>query len=254
MSLLRRNSDSQPRQGATRVAPEPPRRRRSRSRRWMAVGAVCAVLLLVLIQQTGKKPAPKPAVAEAPEEKAPPQPPEPRFEFYQELPAHRVGNDLTPEQRAELDRARALLAPQPPVLAAPVAAQAVEPVAEQALVVTPPAPVADNDSGQPQADASSPDARPFEGSLNELLETLRVPATTSFVLQAGSWGNPENAEAVRDQLIGRGMSATLETVQVGDKTWYRVLLGPYADKARAEADSRALQAAGFTPLLRRADP
>ncbi|MGQ9425020.1 SPOR domain-containing protein [Gilvimarinus sp. F26214L] len=49
-----------------------------------------------------------------------------------------------------------------------------------------------------------------------------------YVLQVGSFKNPEDADRLRAQLILLNLDATVETVKVRNaETWHRVLVGPF---------------------------
>ena len=229
-----------PPQGATRVQPEPPpRKRRPQRPLWLASVLALALGGSLILWLSGREPPEEPKkVAEQPV-KEPRKAPEPRYDFYQELRKQGSGARLTPEQQAEADRARALLE-QPP--AAPA-------LPEHPLVVPQPDPVADlTNAVAPATTVPAPE------NLDSLMRALQVPGQPGFILQAGSWSTAEGAAAARDQLAASGLPASVETGQVGTRTWYRVVVGPYENKQQADADSRRLQGAGFTPLLRRVSP
>jgi len=54
----------------------------------------------------------------------------------------------------------------------------------------------------------------------------------SYLLQAGSFKNSSDAEALRVKLLLLNLSASVETVKIGNgEKWHRVLVGPYTDSS-----------------------
>ena len=51
----------------------------------------------------------------------------------------------------------------------------------------------------------------------------------SVMLQVGSFQSVTEADSLKAQLAFLGLEAKIESAQVNDATWHRVLLGPYAD-------------------------
>ena len=61
----------------------------------------------------------------------------------------------------------------------------------------------------------------------------------SYLLQAGSFKNANDAEALRVKLLLLNLSASVETVNLGNgEKWHRVLVGPYTDSS-SMANARA---------------
>ncbi len=54
-------------------------------------------------------------------------------------------------------------------------------------------------------------------------------ASETIILQVGSFQGKVDAESLKAQLAFLGLEAKIESAQVNDDTWHRVLLGPYAD-------------------------
>ncbi|MFV2030953.1 MAG: SPOR domain-containing protein [Gammaproteobacteria bacterium] len=50
-----------------------------------------------------------------------------------------------------------------------------------------------------------------------------------FLLQVGSFQSPEDADSRKARLAFLGLEARVESAVVNDDTWYRVMLGPYAE-------------------------
>jgi cell division protein FtsN len=54
----------------------------------------------------------------------------------------------------------------------------------------------------------------------------------SYLLQAGSFKNANDAEALRVKLLLLNLSASVETVNLGNgEKWHRVLVGPFTDSS-----------------------
>lgn len=54
----------------------------------------------------------------------------------------------------------------------------------------------------------------------------------SYLLQAGSFKNTNDAEALRVKLLLLNLSASVETVNLGNgEKWHRVLVGPFTDSS-----------------------
>ena len=138
-----------------------------------------------------------------------------RFDFYTLLPGDGVAmsdEELAASARAEAEAADDAPDPGPDEPPHPDAAD---------LAVAPdaPAPVA----------AAEDDAR--------------------YVLQAGAFGDPGDAEAVKARIALLGLGARVEAATIaGGRTVYRVRLGPY-DSAAALADAKRKLADGGLPSL-----
>ena len=55
-----------------------------------------------------------------------------------------------------------------------------------------------------------------------------------WFVQVGSFGQEMNASGLRDRLVAAGYPARLQTVELGKKHAYRVMVGPSASRADAE--------------------
>lgn len=139
----------------------------------------------------------------------------------------------TPEEAAKIDTQRALTAlsgqtPPPPAVVKPAtpAANQVASVQKQAL---------------PQAPAS--DTAPAKPTPPPAV------AATQYYLQAGSFRKQTDADHLRAQIIMMGQNARVESGTVRDETWYRVMVGPYGDRAKASAAQKQLAGNGFSNLL-----
>ena len=76
-----------------------------------------------------------------------------------------------------------------------------------------------------------------------------APANHQFFLQAGSFQTRAQAEGVRAQVTLLGQVARLESGTVGDRTWHRVLVGPFTSREQMNSAQKQLTSNGFTNLL-----
>ncbi len=75
------------------------------------------------------------------------------------------------------------------------------------------------------ADAASTESRPAE---------IKPSGKSHFLLQAGAFKQAKQADQLKARLALLGLEANVQAVKVGDTTWHRVRLGPFADQDRAE--------------------
>ena len=73
-------------------------------------------------------------------------------------------------------------------------------------------------------------------------------ASQGFYLQAGAFAAPANAEALRTKLASFGPAAVTETMAIG-RTLNRVIVGPWASRAEAEAVQLRMTQAGAPSIL-----
>lgn len=71
------------------------------------------------------------------------------------------------------------------------------------------------------------------------------PAGDVYILQAGSFANPQDAERLRTQLAQLKVKAKIENVKIENAIWYRVKIGPFdslvgADKVRGYLRSKQI--------------
>ena len=77
----------------------------------------------------------------------------------------------------------------------------------------------------------------------------KAPLTTQYFLQAGSFRKQADADKVRAQIILLGQSVQVESGSVRDETWYRVLVGPFANREQLAQAQKSLAGSGFGNLL-----
>lgn len=74
-----------------------------------------------------------------------------------------------------------------------------------------------------------------------LRAAAQAPTTGKWVVQAGSYGNERNALAVEHQLVKRGLHAYISRYRKSGRTYYRVRVGPYPERAAAERAVKEVQ-------------
>ena len=170
-----------------------------------------------------------PDVATAPATATPQEAPKPtRYDFYTLLPGE--GVQMTDAELAASAKAEA-------------EAQARAAQAASAQTGAPgalPEPVSDSSDAAAQTAASAvtaPAATPPASNA----------AAARYILQAGAFGASGDAEAVKAKIALLGLSARVESAQIGDRTVYRVRMGPYGTaselaEAKAKLNGSGLQA------------
>ena len=80
-----------------------------------------------------------------------------------------------------------------------------------------------------------------------------TPATIErpgvYVLQAGSYRKPEEADRIRAQLNLQGIDANVQRVAVDDDVWHRVRIGPITDLTELNRLRARLRAADLDALV-----
>jgi cell division protein FtsN len=86
----------------------------------------------------------------------------------------------------------------------------------------------------------------------------QTPATTAtppiadaamhYVLQAGSYPEAKDAEAVKARLALLGVQAKVQVVTVNNKTWHRVRVGPYSSAGELEQAKQTLAENGIAAI------
>lgn len=94
----------------------------------------------------------------------------------------------------------------------------------------------------PEAVAGTPQSPPPTTSAAEAQDSKTPAALGSWVVQMGSFSSEQNALRLRDRLRKEHFATQVEKVVVGGKTLYRVRVGPYLERAEAEADQKKLAA------------
>ena len=90
-------------------------------------------------------------------------------------------------------------------------------------------------------------AKPSTGSVSGT-------ALDSYILQAGSFRNANDAEQMKAQLALLGSIATIQTVTVNDETWHRVRIGPFEGARKADEIRRLLDDNNIDTLVLKTNP
>lgn len=95
----------------------------------------------------------------------------------------------------------------------------------------------------PEVSVSSTDSR------QDILDEQGVP--NAWVLQAGSFADQGNATELEQSLLAAGFRAYVRRTEAADASpRFRVFVGPYLDRAIAQADAAELSSGGFAdPLI-----
>ncbi|MSQ19935.1 MAG: hypothetical protein EXR39_10325 [Betaproteobacteria bacterium] len=89
-------------------------------------------------------------------------------------------------------------------------------------------------------------------ALEQVTTVAKLPDSSrdSYIIQAGSFQNPSEADNVKARLAFIGLQASIEPVALPDKgTWYRVRLGPYRNPHEINAIRQQLSQAGVTATM-----
>lgn len=202
---------------------------------WLACGLLIGAFVVFLmklepgrgeikrVKEEVTRPANNPAAKQQANSPTPSATPaKPKYDFYtllpesevivpMDAPAEKPPAALSPEELAKADAARALAA---------LSGQTPPPLpAASATAATPPATL------------------------------TKAPLSTQFFLQAGSFRKQADADKVRAQIIMLGQSVQVESGNVREETWYRVLVGPFASREQLTQAQKSLAAGGFSNLL-----
>ena len=180
-----------------------------------------------------------PEAAEATTEEKPAK--ETQFDFYTLLPGKEVpmsDAELAASARAE----KAAEARAQAVAAAAAAAKSVD----GTTAATGPKPLPE------QVDATSVAATPAkpEHAATPVATTEKPAASNEarYILQAGAFGGSGDAEATKAKIAMLGLSARVESAQIGGKTVYRVRMGPYGSASEL-AEAKQKLANGNLPAM-----
>lgn len=68
-----------------------------------------------------------------------------------------------------------------------------------------------------------------------------------YLMQCGAWRSEVYAEERKAKIAFQGLASQIKVSLVNDVLWYRVVLGPYDLKRKAESDRNLLRKAGIEP-------
>ncbi len=90
----------------------------------------------------------------------------------------------------------------------------------------------------------------------ELIKASKKPTTTNtsdgidYMLQAGSFRNPQQADRLKAKLALQGIVATIQTVRIRDgETWHRVRVGPINDITTLNQTRKRLSDIGIPSIV-----
>ncbi|MFT3763885.1 MAG: SPOR domain-containing protein [Pseudoxanthomonas sp.] len=237
---------------------------------WLVVGVVLGAVLLFTVPGLLKKdgdgffrpkpnPDAKPApVAESEDEaptdaatptataKADAPAKEPQYDFYTLLPGKEVrmsDAELAASAREERIRQQQLQAAQE--------ARAGQPAEPSAIADIAPRPIDEVPAATPASAATA--TKPADTPRTEVqkpaaAQTVASAADVRYILQAGAFGASGDAEATKAKIALLGLSARVESAQIGDKTVYRVRMGPYGSASEL-AEAKQKLANGGLPAM-----
>lgn len=79
----------------------------------------------------------------------------------------------------------------------------------------------------------------------------QIQQDSAFLLQAGSFRNPEDADALRAELILQGMNVFIRQVDNDGVAWHRVMVGPLDTEIELNRQRRALAEANIPSIVLR---
>ena len=171
------------------------------------------------------------------------KPKETQYDFYTLLP----GQEVQMSDAELAASARAEKAAEARAQAVAAAAAAAKPIDGTAAVAGPkplPEPVDDT--------AATPTVtKPVTAATPVATAAGNKPAAGNdarYILQAGAFGGSGDAEATKAKIAMLGLSARVESAQIGGKTVYRVRMGPYGSASEL-AEAKQKLANGNLPAM-----
>jgi cell division protein FtsN len=139
----------------------------------------------------------------------------------------------------------------------PAPAETTPPVAGDAVPKEAPAAEPDKTPAAKAADAAAtkPDTDPLGDLMKAKAGAPAEPAAAqgadpfSYFVQAGAFKSPEEAQAQKARLAMLGMDASVTEREQAGRTVYRVRMGPFGQKAMAEATREQLEVNGVEAAL-----
>jgi len=112
----------------------------------------------------------------------------------------------------------------------------------------------DNDGALPDADdaGGEPATQPTASERSDPGSSEAIGGAR-YLLQAGSFRNPDDAESLKASLALLGIEARIQVVELpGGETWHRVRIGPFADLQRVNAVRERMAGQQIDAILLRA--
>lgn len=76
-----------------------------------------------------------------------------------------------------------------------------------------------------------------------------LDANTSYILQAASFKNHDEADRLKAKLALSGVDASIQSVTINNDAWYRVRVGPFKDVALLNKTRKRLQDNGISAIV-----
>ena len=171
---------------------------------------------------------------DAPAPKASAAKPKPTYDFYTLLPANEVA--LSDAELAETERAESERQAKAQLSAAARNGDAATPVATDAALQAPAAGDATVATVTKATTDVKAEAKPAQDD------------SAHYLLQAGAFQASGDAEAVKAKIALLGLTARVESAQAGDKTVFRVRMGPYGSASEL-ADAKRRLGSGGLPAM-----
>lgn len=130
-------------------------------------------------------------------------------------------------------------------------------------------PAAEAIAGKPATEISSPRVEQMEWDFYDIFPKTEVPVVeeyaedgskvrveepSAYVLQAGSFRNPEDADRLRAELILMGMEVFTREIDKDGVKWHRVLVGPIDSKVEMDRLRRQLAEADIASISLKVTP
>ncbi|UJF19242.1 SPOR domain-containing protein [Vibrio sp. SS-MA-C1-2] len=75
----------------------------------------------------------------------------------------------------------------------------------------------------------------------------KTGSTHRYLMQCGAYKSKDQAEQRKAMIAFQGLNSQVKASTGTKGTWYRIILGPYPQKRKAEQDRHTLQRAKITP-------
>lgn len=99
-------------------------------------------------------------------------------------------------------------------------------------------------------DGVDPDLTAYQSEIDAARQATpdQPPQAVSFLLQSGSFQIKADAESRRGSLLLLNLPANIVEAQIDNRIWYRVIVGPYAQRGEAQQAVARLKANNITSI------
>ncbi len=108
---------------------------------------------------------------------------------------------------------------------------------------TMPPPPAQEVTGKQPEPFNPPPVKPEKVELIMATESAQATGNGRYIIQAGSFSSEINAQKLHSRLLDIS-AASIDYVEMGDKNWWRVRVGPFSDRHEAQTVLKQIRAAG----------